>query len=156
MSEIDQGKRVSWAELFFDLVFVVAVTRVASLLEHDHGGLGLLRALVVFVPVYWTWVGAAVLTNQSDVTRPVLRIRLFAVALGGVFMSLALQHAYDDNGLMFAASYWLGRIMLGTTNPRPLRHGRGTPFNPFVVSMVATGPLLVVGGLLDSEARLVV
>ena len=56
-------KRVSWAELFFDLVFVFAVTEVSTLLAADHSSAGALRALVVFVPIYWAWVGVAVQTN---------------------------------------------------------------------------------------------
>lgn len=156
MTETLQEKRVSWAELFFDLVFVVAVTRVATVIEHRHDALGLLRALVVFVPIYWTWVGATVLSNQQDVSRPALRFRLFTVALGGIFMSLALEHAYEATGLLFATAYWLGRIVLGSAIIAPLLRGEGTPFNPYVASMVATGPLLVIGALIDSPVRLAV
>jgi low temperature requirement protein LtrA len=156
MTETGQEKRVTWAELFFDLVFVVAVTRVATFIEHDHGAPGLVRALVVFVPVYWTWVGATILANQQDIDRPALRIRLFAVALGGIFMSLALVHAYDDTGVLFAVAYWAGRIVLGTTILRAVLRGEGTWFNPFMLSMLLTGPLLVAGSLLDPPARLAV
>ncbi len=156
MSEVQEEKRVSWAELFFDLVFVVAVTRVATVIEHDHDPLGLLRALVVFVPVYWTWVGSSILANQQDVSRPGVRIRLFAVALAGIFMSLALVHAYGDAGVVFAVAYWAGRIVLGSTIIRAVLRGQGTWFNPYMLSMFVTGPVLVVGSLLDPDARLVV
>lgn len=71
-----QQKRVGWPELFFDLVFVVAVTRVSGVLEDDHGWLGLVRAIVVFVPIYWLWVGTAIQTNQGDITRPGLRLKV--------------------------------------------------------------------------------
>ena len=81
-------KKVDWAELFFDLVFVVAITRVSALVEHDHTWAGLLRALVVFVPVYWMWVGTAIQTNLNDIGRPGLRLRVFAVALAAVFLVL--------------------------------------------------------------------
>jgi len=77
-------KRVGWAELFFDLVFVFAVTQVSALLGADHSGPGLVRALVVFVPVYWLWVGTAILTNQRDISRARDRLRVFAVATIGV------------------------------------------------------------------------
>jgi low temperature requirement protein LtrA len=81
-------KRVSWAELFFDLVFVFAVTEVSTLLEADHSWGGALRALVVFVPIYWAWVGVAIQTNVRDMSTPALRIGMFAVALAGLFTSV--------------------------------------------------------------------
>ena len=70
-------KRVSWAELFFDLVFVFAVTEVSTRLTEDHRGLGLLRSLVLFVPVFWVWVGTSLQANLRDISRPALRLSLF-------------------------------------------------------------------------------
>src|SRR3954454_23255759 len=141
VSQSDDEKRVSWAELFFDLVFVVAVTKVAALIASDHTWPGLLRAAVAFVPIYWTWVGAAILTNVDDVSRPAMRLRLFAVALAGIFMALALDGAYGDRALLFAVAYWVGRMVVGW---RALTRFRdGVPLNPYTVSMFATGPLLV-------------
>lgn len=86
-SDTVTAKQVTWAELFFDLVFVVAVTQMSTLLERDHSWAGLLRVLIVFVPIYWTWVGTS---NQADTSRPLLRLRIFVVALAAVFMALAL------------------------------------------------------------------
>jgi low temperature requirement protein LtrA len=146
-------KRVDWAELFFDLVFVVAVTRVSTVLEHDHTWGGLLRALIVFVPIYWTWVGTAIQTNLNDVTRPYLRLRVFAVALAGVLMALSLPEAYDGLALLFACAYWGGRILLGVRVFRAAWQAGRAPINPFVVSMVVSGPMLVVGALCSGDIR---
>jgi low temperature requirement protein LtrA len=146
-------KRVGWAELFFDLVFVVAVTRVSTYIEHEVGWRGLLQALVAFVPIYWMWVGTAIQTNQSDISRPALRLKIFAVALAGVFMALSLDEAYGDRGMLFAVSYWAARVLLGW---RILGMGRRLALNPYSVSMFLTGPLLVVGALLPGDWRLLV
>lgn len=148
-----EEKRVSWAELFFDLVFVFAVTQVSTLLEHDHSWSGLLRALVVFVPVYWMWVGTSIQTNLRDVSRPGLRLAVFAVALAAIFMALALPSAYDDLGLLFALAYWAGRIVLGAGLLRSLRRGGSLSINPYTVSMFVTGPLLVIGAVLPGGVR---
>ncbi|MEU7866894.1 low temperature requirement protein A [Dactylosporangium sp. NPDC049140] len=153
-SQVDDEKRVSWAELFFDLVFVVAVTKVAALVASDHDWPGLLRAAVAFVPIYWTWVGAAIVTNLDDVSRPAMRLRVFGVALAGIFMALALNSAYGDRGLLFAAAYWAGRIVLGWRGVSRLRDG--VPLNPYTVSILATGPLLVLGALLPGDWRTLV
>jgi low temperature requirement protein LtrA len=146
-------KRVDWAELFFDLVFVVAVTRVSTVVEHDHSWGGLLRALIVFVPIYWMWVGTAIQTNLNDITRPHLRIRVFAVALAGIFMALALPQAYHDLGLLFALAYWAGRIVLGIGVFRAAWQAGRAPINPFVVSMAVSGPMLVIGALCHGDVR---
>ena len=145
-------KRVDWAELFFDLVFVVAVTRVSSIVNHDHTGAGLLRALVVFVPVYWLWVGTAIQTNQRDASKPGLRLRIFAVALAAVFMAIALPAAYGHLGMLFALAYWAGRIALGVTVTWEIR----SLASPYGMSMTVTGPLLVVGAAVHGTAREVI
>jgi low temperature requirement protein LtrA len=152
--QFDDEKRVSWAELFFDLVFVVAVTKVAALVASDHSWPGLLRAAVAFVPIYWAWVGTAIATNVEDLSRSAARLRVFAVALAGIFMALALDSAYGDRGLLFAAAYWAGRIVLGWRNVARLR--AGVPLNPYTVSMFATGPLLVLGAFLPAGWRVLV
>jgi low temperature requirement protein LtrA len=146
-------KRVSWAELFFDLVFVFAVTQVSAAMGHDHSGAGLLRALILLVPVYWLWVGTTIQVNQLNIDRAVLRIMVFAVALAAVFMALAIPGAYGDSGLLYALAYWAGRIVLGTNVVRrAVREGQ-RPLNPYTVSMAVTGPLLVVGALAHGGLR---
>jgi low temperature requirement protein LtrA len=144
-------KKVSWAELFFDLVFVFAVTAVSARLIVDHDGLGVPRALVAFVPIYWVWVGTAVRTNVMDTARASLRVQVFAVALSGLFMALAVPFAFEERGLLFAFAYWSGRCVLGV----PLLLERRT-WTPYAVSIALTGPLLVVGALLPSSGQLAV
>ena len=153
MSEPESGKRVSWAELYFDLVFVVAVTRVSAFIEHDHSWGGVLRAVIVFVPVYWLWVGMAIQTNQQDTSRVILRLRLFAVALAAVFMAASLDDAYGRLGLLFAIAYWAGRIVLALPQLPAFRARRAILLNPVTVSVILTGPLLVVGALVHGDAR---
>lgn len=146
-------RRVSWAELFFDLVFVVAVTRISGLLREPQGWAELIRALVVFVPIYWLWVGTSVLTNLSDVSRPQVRIRIFAIALAGIFMALSLPHAYGRLGYLYAGAYWAGRSLLGLGWVRTAVRHRSVPINPYVVAVTVTGPMLVAGSFLHGIAR---
>ncbi len=153
MSEPEPGKRVSWAELYFDLVFVVAVTRVSAFIEHDHSWGGVLRAVIVFVPVYWLWVGMAIQTNQQDTSRVNLRLRLFAVALAAVFMAASLDDSYGRLGLLFAVAYWAGRIVLALPQLPMFRARRAILLNPITVSVLITGPLLVVGAFAHGDAR---
>ena len=152
----DTGKRVGWSELFFDLVFVFAVTDISALIEHDHSWGGLLRALVVFVPIYWMWVGTSIQTNVRDASQPGLRLEIFAVALAAVFMALALPEAYSRLGLLYAMAYWAGRVVLGWSLLRMQRPLRTIPLNPHTVSMFVTGPLLAIGALVHGDVREVI
>lgn len=143
-------KRVSFTELFFDLVFVFAVTQVSALLHDDHSVAGVARALIVFVPIYWAWVGTTIHANTHDVDNPLDRIGVFSVALASLFMALAVPEAYGDRGLLFGASYLVLRLLLAALVFRGVRN---LPVNSFSVGVCVTGPLLLVGGLLDGPAR---
>src|SRR4051812_24908897 len=141
--EQESEKRVTWAELFFDLVFVFAVTEVSTLLRHDHGAGGLLRALVVFVPMWWGWVGTSVHANTRDVDNALDRIGIFAVGLASLFMALAVPAAYGARGALFGGSYLVLRVLLAAL---VFRGARLTP-SPFSVGLLVTGPLVFAGGL---------
>lgn len=145
-----QDKRVTWVELFFDLVFVVAVTQVSGLLHADRSWSGVARAVVVFVPIFWAWVGTTMHANLHDVDRPGDRPGVFAVGLAGLFMALALPHAYGSRGLLFGAGYWTARLVLLSL---VWRSYRGVGFNPFTSGAFVTGPLLVAGGLAPGQGR---
>jgi low temperature requirement protein LtrA len=146
----DQEKRVTWVELFFDLVFVVAITQVSSLLHTDHSWSGVSRAVVVFIPIYWAWVGMSMHANLHDVDQTRARLGVFAVGLCGLFMALALPAAYESRGLLFGASYWAARLLLYALMWSSYR---GVGFNPFTAAAFVTGPLLTLGGLADGNVR---
>lgn len=145
-------KRVTWAELFFDLVFAFALTEVSALLLQDHSWSGVGRSLVVFVPIYWAWVGTSVHANTHDVDNLVGRIGIFAVGLCSMFMALAVPGAYGDRGAYFGAAYFALRIILAGL----VFWGERMVITPFSVALFVTGPLMFIGGLLDGNARLIV
>ncbi|MFI6846899.1 low temperature requirement protein A [Kitasatospora sp. NPDC050467] len=144
-------KRVTWAELYFDLVFVFAITQVSGLLHHHHDWAGVAQALVVFVPVYWCWVGTTVQANIRDVDTPRDRIGILGVGLAGLFMALAVPGAYEGRGVLLGAGYWAARVVLLVMLIRVPGVWRG----PYGVGVLVSGPLLVVGGLLPEGPRMV-
>jgi low temperature requirement protein LtrA len=148
----EQDKRVSWVELFFDLVFVVAVTQVTGLLHADHSWSGAAQALIVFIPIYWAWVGMTMHANLHDVDQTGTRLGVFTVGLCGLFMAMALPDAYGSRGLLFGASYWAARLVLYALM-RPSYRSVG--FNPFTAAAFVTGPLLTLGGLTHGTTRIV-
>ncbi|MEE1785892.1 low temperature requirement protein A [Streptomyces sp. SP17BM10] len=143
-------KRVTWAELYFDLVFVFAVTQVSGLLHHHHDGRGVAEALVVFVPVYWCWVGTTVQANIRDVDNLRDRVGILLVGLAGLFMALAVPGAWGRRGVLLGAGYWLARVVLVVLLIRLPGVWRG----PYGVGVLVSGPLLVIGGLLPGGPRL--
>ncbi|KAA2254466.1 low temperature requirement protein A [Solihabitans fulvus] len=153
MSEPVVGeKRVTWAELLFDLVFVFAVTQTSALLHVDHSWAGVGRALVLFVPVYWAWVGTSVHANTHEVDNPVDRLGIFAAGLGALFMALAIPAAYGDRGVLFGASYLGLRVVLAVL----LFRNQPVTLTPYTVAVCVSGPLLLVGGLLPNPVRVAV
>jgi low temperature requirement protein LtrA len=142
-------KRVTWAELFFDLVFVFAITQVSGLLHDDHTWAGVARAAVVFVPIYWAWVGTSVHANTHDVDNPLDRLGIFAVGLCALFSGLATPLAYEERGLLFGATYFAARIILALL----IHRGGWAAVSPFSIAVVVSGPLLVIGGLVETPAR---
>ncbi|MFE6865462.1 low temperature requirement protein A [Kitasatospora sp. NPDC057692] len=149
--ELAGEKRVTWAELYFDLVFVFAITQVSGLLHHHHDWAGVVRALVVFVPVYWCWVGTTVQANIRDVDIARDRLGILAVGLTGLVMALAVPGAYEGRGVLLGAAYWAARIVLLLLVVRIPGAWRG----PYGVGVLVSGPLLVAGGLLPEEPRVV-
>ena len=148
----ESEKRVTWAELFFDLVFVFAVTQVSTLLHRDHSWPGVGRALIVFVPVWWAWVGTTVHANRHDVDNPRDTLGIFTLGLGSLCMALAVPQAYADRGLLFGAAYLFLRLVLGVL---VFREWRGIALNSFSVAAFVTGPLLLAGGFVHGTARVV-
>jgi len=142
-------KRAGWAELFFDLVFVFAVTEISTLLRADPSWAGLGRALVLFVPIYWAWVGTSIHTNTQDVNNSTDRLGIFSLALCGLFMALAAPGAYTDRAVLFGAAYLALRVVLAALVWRAHR----MVLAPFLIQVVLTGPLVLAGGFLPNPAR---
>ncbi|MFC4104917.1 low temperature requirement protein A [Micromonospora zhanjiangensis] len=136
-------KRVTWAELFFDLVLVFAITQVSELLHDQHTWAGVGQALIVFMPVYWAWVGTTVHANLHDVENPTDRLGLGALALCALFMALALPEAYGPRGMLFAGAYVALRVLLAALYLR----GRQTFIVTPQIAVCVTGPLMLAGGL---------
>src|SRR5262249_2884211 len=136
----------------FDLVFVFAVTQVSALLHHDHSWAGVGRALIVFVPIWWAWVGTTIHANRHDVDTPHDTLGIFVVGLGSLGMALAVPGAYGARGLRFGAGYLLLRLVLAVL---VYADWRGVWLNSFTVGAFSTGPLLLAGGLVSGTPRIV-
>jgi len=96
MVAADEGAKVTPVELFFDLVFVFALTQITSLMAHDLTGRGLVRGLLVLGLLWWSWVGYAWVCNLVVADEGAVRLALF-VAMAAMFvMALTVPEAFDD------------------------------------------------------------
>jgi low temperature requirement protein LtrA len=102
---LDSEKRVAPLELFFDLVFVFALTQVTARMADDLSWGGLLRGLLVLVAIWWAWAAYAWLTNEVDPSRRSVRLAIFGAMIAMLLASLAIPGAFEDEALLFACAY---------------------------------------------------
>ncbi|WP_161853686.1 low temperature requirement protein A [Bradyrhizobium sp. CCBAU 051011] len=100
-----QHNRVTYAELFFDLVFVFAVTQISHTLLAHFTLLGALQVTLLFLAVWWVWVFTSWITNWLNPEKTPVRLLLFAMMLGGLVLSTSIPKAFDERGLWFAIAY---------------------------------------------------
>jgi len=105
--------RVGFVELFFDLVFVFAVTQLSHALIAHPTPLGVAQAALLLMAVWWAWMYTTWATNWLEVEHRGVRAMLFVVMAAGVVMSSSIPHAFDRAGLVFAVAYVL--IQTGRT-----------------------------------------
>ncbi|MCW3065516.1 MAG: low temperature requirement protein [Solirubrobacterales bacterium] len=92
-------------ELFFDLVYVFAVTQLSQTLLHHLTARGALETLVLFGAVWWAWNYTAWATNWIDPDHPRVRALLVVLMLIGLIMSAAIPEAFHDRAWTFAGAY---------------------------------------------------
>ncbi|HTU64383.1 MAG TPA: low temperature requirement protein A [Steroidobacteraceae bacterium] len=97
--------RVTNVELFFDLVFVFAVTQLSHTLLQHLSLAGALQTGFLLLAVWWVWVYTCWFTNWIDPDKPSVRVLLFVLMLAGLLMSAAIPHAFEREGLLFAGAY---------------------------------------------------
>jgi low temperature requirement protein LtrA len=148
-------QRVTPLELFFDLVFVFALTQVTGLLADDPSWTGLGRGLLMLAALWWAWAAYAWLTNTIDPDETVARLTVFAAMAAMLVASLAVPGAFGGEGAVFAVAYFVVRAM------HIALYARGTRDDPDVLRAVLrmtptsfAGPgLIVAGAFLDSPGQ---
>src|ERR1700759_5241291 len=101
----NQHSRVTYAQLFFDLVFAFAVTQISHTLLGRFTPLGTLQTTLLFLGVWWLWVYTAWFTNWLNPELTPVRVLLFSLMLGGLVLSTSIPKAFESRGLWFAAAY---------------------------------------------------
>src|SRR6266446_3442940 len=91
-----EGERVTPLELFFDLVFVLAITQCTTLMSHDPTWTGVGRAMMVLGLLWWSWTGYAWLTSVVDPEEGAVQIAMFAAMAAFRVDALCIPRVFDD------------------------------------------------------------
>ena len=103
-------ERVTPLELFFDLIFVFAITQVTGFVVEDPTWAGLTKGLLVLGVLWWAWAAYAWLTNTINPEEGMVRLAMFAAMGGMLVASLAVPDVFGDDAFLFACAYGFVRI----------------------------------------------
>jgi low temperature requirement protein LtrA len=153
-----EEERVTPLELFFDLVFVLAITQCTALMAATPTWQGIARGLLVLGVLWWCWVGYAWLTSVVDPEEGLVRIVIFAAMAALLVAALCVPDAFGDTALLFACAYGIVRaahialfVIVGRHDPQFMRStlglagGTATGVTLLVVASATDG--LLQGGL---------
>ena len=104
-----EGERVTPLELFFDLVFVLALTQCTTLIVREPTWLGIAKGTIVLAVLWWSWVGYAWLTSVVDPEEGTVRIVIFLAMAALLVCALCVPGAFDSDALLFACAYGVVR-----------------------------------------------
>jgi low temperature requirement protein LtrA len=153
----NQPSRVTYAELFFDLVFVFAVTQLSHFLLGHFTVLGALQTTLLFLAVWWVWVYTTWITNWLDPEKTPVRLLLFALTLAGLVLSMSIPQAFEARGLWFALAYaamQVGRTAFWLIVTPPARTAARRNAFRILSWLSASAVFWVLGGLAAGEMQL--
>lgn len=106
-----EDQKVTFVELFFDLVFVFSVTQIVKLLNEGHDWIAVGQSILIFWLVWWTWSQLTWSLNAADTTHPLVELSILITTGVALFVAVAVPEAFGDRSLLFAVSYALVRTM---------------------------------------------
>jgi len=150
-----EDERVTALELFFDLVFVLALTQCTTLMSHDPSWAGMAKGLAVLGVLWWSWGGYAWLTSVVDPEEGAVRIVMFGAMAAMLVAALAVPGAFAGTALLFACAYGVVRaahIMLFVLASRGDRGLRRSVTSLAVSTAIGVG-LLTAAALAEGTLR---
>jgi low temperature requirement protein LtrA len=147
---------VTFVELFFDLVFVFAVTQLTALTAHDLTPGGILRSVLLGWLIWWAWTQFTWTLNPADTTHPWVRVTTLAATGVALVMASSVPRAFGEEALWFAIPYVVVRALgLGLQVRVDLERGQALHAGIFLwVTLSTIGLVLVlVGGAVDPSVR---
>jgi low temperature requirement protein LtrA len=153
-----QHSRVTYVELFFDLVFVFAVTQISHTLLAHFTLLGALQVTLLFLAVWWVWVFTSWITNWLNPEKTPVRLLLFAMMLGGLVLSTSIPAAFEARGLWFAIAYaamQVGKTIFLWVSTPPSRPRTRMNAVRIAAWLSMSAVFWIAGGVMEGQSRLV-
>lgn len=153
-----EEQRATNLELFYDLVFVFAITQVSHLILAHLNWMGAIQALIVLLAVWWSWNYTTWFTNELDPESIPVRLLMIALMLASLVMAISIPRAFADRALLFAGSYiaiQVGRHFFLTFAAAQRGSIERERSGRILTWFVAAGVLWVAGALVDEPARIV-
>ena len=150
--------RATTLELFYDLVFVFAITQVSHLLLNHLTWAGLGQSLLVLLVVWWSWNYTTWVTNELDPETIPVRLLMIALMLASLLMAVAIPQAFGDRALLFVGSYvtiQVGRhsfLTFAAAEPGTIERVRA---GRILIWFVASGVFWLAGAFVEGPARVV-
>ena len=156
-SDSPRADRVTYVELFFDLVFVFALTQLSAYLYDNQTPLGALEGAIMICALWWAWVSTTWVTNWLDPVKLPVRGAVVALAFVSFVMSVAIAEAFGDRAWTFAIAYVV--LQVGRTGFivwATARHDRpvSRDFLRILVWTLAGAGLWITGAVLPLELQL--
>jgi low temperature requirement protein LtrA len=158
MRSRDSHARVTNVELFFDLVFVFAVTQLSHTLLEHLGLAGALQTAFLLLAVWWVWVYTCWFTNWIDPDKPSVRMLMFLLMLAGLVLSASIPHAFGHEGPVFACAYVFIQLVRTAFMLFALRgHDPGNyrNFLRIFAWLMLSGAFWIAGGFIGGGERVV-
>ena len=149
--------RVTYVELFFDLVFVFAITQISHTLLAHFTPLGVLQTTILFLAVWWVWIYTSWITNWLDPERTPVRVMLFVLMILGLLLSTSIPKAFETRGLAFALAFvamQVGRSTFTYFSIPKSQLGWRKNLLRITCWLVCSGVFWIVGGLAEGQTRL--
>ena len=107
----EREQRVTPLELFFDLVFVYAITQVTTLMSEDLTWRGIGHGLLALLALWWAWAGYAWLTNTLEPEEGMVRAGMFCAMAAMLVAALAVPRAFGSDAALFGVAYVCVRLI---------------------------------------------
>ena len=153
---LDSGK-VGMVELFFDLVFVFAVTQLSHSLLAQLTILGAVQVALLMVAVWWVWIFTSWITNWLDPEKLPIRVGLFGLMIAGLLLSSSIPKAFTERGLMFASAFvfmQVGRTLFAIWAVRGESLSMTRNFQRILAWLMFSGVFWMAGAFLEGQQRL--
>jgi low temperature requirement protein LtrA len=143
-------------ELFFDLVFVFALTQITGFMSDDPTWAGVGKGMLILAALWWTWGAYAWLTNEIDPDEGSARLAVFA-AMGAMFVAaLAVPNAFGSDAVLFGLAFFMVRVLHIVLFAEATPHVDVRQAAYRLARTAIPGPaLIVVAGFLEGDAQIV-